>query len=77
MLIRNHLKTQAGALPQPIGFSHPVLHEQARGRDQRAFAEFLTVTALFVSLAVAVTAVSIGIARADARPTSTTISFVQ
>ena len=77
MLIRHHVKSMTTALDHHIGFSHPILHEQAQKRRDRAFAELITVAALFVSLAIAVTAVSIGIARADLQSANSITISVQ
>jgi len=55
----------AGTYIDRIGFFHPIQRERARKRRNRAFAELITTAALLVSLAIAVTAVSVGIARAD------------
>ena len=52
-------------LRETVGFSHPVEGERARKRHDRAFAELITTAALMVCLAVAITAVSIGISRAQ------------
>ena len=51
---------------ESVGFSHPTQREWVRERRSRVIAEFITTTALALSLVVAVIAVSIGIARADA-----------
>ena len=74
MLIRHHLNPMTTAIIETVGFSHPSEHKLERKRDERAFAELITVAALSVSLAVAVTAVSFGIARAAAPSTIETIS---
>jgi hypothetical protein len=76
MLIRHHVTIMSTA-NHHIGFSHPVLNEQAQKRRDRAFAELITVAALFVSLAIAVTAVSIGIARADLQSPKAITTSVQ
>lgn len=55
----------ATALRNTVGFSHPIPGERARKRRTRALGEFITTAALFVCLAIAVTAVSIGISRAS------------
>lgn len=71
MLIRHHInsmirpRAKTAALVDGIGFSHPVLREGAYKRH-RAFAGLLTTAALVASLAIAVVAVSLGIARAGA-----------
>ena len=62
-------RAKAIALVDGVGFSHPILREGARERRQRAFAGLITTAALTVSLAVAVVAVSFGIARADSQET--------
>ena len=48
-----------------VGFSHPILRDGTHKRRHRAVAGLITTVALVVSLAIAVVAVSIGIARAD------------
>ena len=48
-----------------VGFSNPIDRTRAHARRTRAFAELITTAALAVSLAIAVTAVSIEFARAD------------
>jgi hypothetical protein len=65
MLIRHHMKSMTTTLIDGVGFSHPIQPEWARERRSRALAELITTAALVVSLAIAVTAVSIGISRAD------------
>ena len=55
----------ARPLTDTIGFFHPILGERTRKSRERAFAELITTAALVVCLAVAVTAVSIGISRAQ------------
>lgn len=77
MLIRHHVNSMTTSLNGHIGFSHPILHERSRKHRDRAFAELITVAALFVSLAIAVTAVSIGIARANTPSANIHISSVQ
>ena len=59
------MKSMTTTLIDRVGFSHPIQREWARERRSRAFAELITTAALVVSLAIAVIAVSIGIARAD------------
>ena len=54
-------------LADRVGFSHPILRDGLHLRRDRAFAGLITTAALVVSLAIAMIAVSIGIARADAR----------
>ena len=49
-----------------VGFSHPILRDGGRQRRDLAFAGLITTAALVVSLAIAMIAVSIGIARAHA-----------
>ena len=66
MMIRHHLRPMTIPLSDTVGFSHPALVERARKRRDRAFAELITTAALTVCLVVAVTAVSIGISRAQA-----------
>ena len=72
MLIRHHINFMIGpvaktaTLVERIGFSHPILHDGAYKRRHRAFAGLFTTAALVVSLAIAVVAVSLGIARAGA-----------
>jgi hypothetical protein len=74
MLIRHQIKPQVipmtRTLVDRVGFSHPI-------QRKRAFAELITTAALLVSLAIAVTAVSIGIARADTLGGETGISCVR
>jgi hypothetical protein len=65
MLIRHQVRPMTSTLFDRIGFSHPIQRDRALTRRNRAFAELITTAALLVSLAIAVTAVSIGIARAD------------
>ena len=77
MLIRHQVNSMTTTRSERVGFSHPILHERARKRRDRAFAELITVAALFVSLAIAVTAVSIGIARANAPSATIHASSVQ
>jgi len=81
MLIRHQIepqvKSMTGTLTDRVGFSHPIQRERARKRRNRAFAELITTAALVVSLAVAVTAVSIGIARAGTLGGETGISRVR
>jgi uncharacterized membrane protein len=48
-----------------VGFWHPILAKRGSGRRALALAELVATVALVVSILVAVTAVSIGIARAD------------
>jgi hypothetical protein len=72
MLIRHHInfmirpRAKTATLVEGIGFSHPILRDGAYKRRHRAFAGLLTTAALVVSLAIAVVAVSFGIARAGA-----------
>jgi len=65
------------AMLDTIGFSHPILRERARKRRSRALAELITAAALVVSLAIAVTAVSIGISRAGTLAAITKVCCVQ
>ena len=73
MLIRHHISSMIGlktrakpkTLVDGVGFSHPILRDGAHMRRHRAFAGLITTAALVVSLAIAVIAVSIGIARAE------------
>jgi hypothetical protein len=65
MLIRHQAKRMTKNLMDRVGFSNPIDRTRAHARRKRAFAELITTAALAVSLAVAVTAVSLGIARAD------------
>ena len=60
-----------------VGFSHPIQREWARKRRHRAFAELIMTAALAVSLAIAVTAVAIGIARADTLGATSQVSSVR
>ena len=77
MLIRHHIKPMTRTLIDRVGFSHPIQRERVRKRRSRAFAELITTAALLVSLAIAVTAVSIGIARAHTLGGETGISCVR
>jgi hypothetical protein len=67
MLIRHQARLMTKNLIDRVGFSHPVDRTRAQARRTRAFAELITTTALAVSLAIAVIAVSIECARADTR----------
>ena len=60
-----------------VGFSHPILRGDAHQRRHRAFAGLITTAALVVSLAIAMVAVSIGIARADSGSAQTEVGCVQ
>ena len=62
-MIRPAAKTMT--LVAGVGFSHPILRDGVHSRRYRAVAGLITTLALVVSLAIAVAAVSIGIARAD------------
>ena len=72
MLIRHHINrmirptARAMSLVDGVGFSHPILRDGAHQRRDLAFAGLFTTAALVVSLAIAMIAVSIGIARAHA-----------
>ena len=60
-----------------VGFSHPILRDGVHLRRHRAFAGLITTAALVVSLAIAMVAVSIGIARANTGSAPTEVSCVQ
>ena len=83
MLIRHHINFMIGpaartmTLVDGVGFSHPVLRDSPHNRGHQAFAGLITTAALVVSLAIALIAVSIGIARADSGSARTEVSCVQ
>jgi hypothetical protein len=83
MLIRHHINRMIGSrakaitLVDGVGFSHPILRDGAYNHRDRAFAGLITTTALVVSLAIAMIAVSIGISRADSGSARTELSRVQ
>jgi hypothetical protein len=64
MLIRHQMQPMMETAMKGIGFTPPIPRARARKRRHRAVVELVTAAALVVSLAVAVTAVSFGIARA-------------
>jgi hypothetical protein len=51
--------------PDRVGFEHPILAKRALRHRRIALAELVATVALVISILVAVTVVSIGIARAD------------
>jgi len=74
MVIRNRIR-QVAAMPiDAIGFTDPTQREQGAKRRDPAVAGLITTAALVVSLAIALTAVSFGIARADVVGAITAIS---
>ena len=77
MLIRHQAAPIIPALWNTVGFSHPIPGERAQKRRDRALAELLTTAGLVVCLAIAVTAVSIGISRANTFCPKFDVSCVQ
>jgi hypothetical protein len=51
-------------LPEPVGFGHPILARRSLRRRAAVWAELVTVAALVLSILVAMTVVSIDLARA-------------
>ena len=70
-------RARAITLVDGVGFSHPILRDGSHQRRDRAFAGLITTAALVVSLAVAMIAVSLGIARAHTGSAPTEVSCVQ
>ena len=66
MLIRSVGEDMTNDCFDQVGFQHPAIRRQrARKRPSTAYPGLITTAALVFSIAVAATAVSIGMARAD------------